>query len=470
MVDGTGIKPSPRHVPPKMPKPSQAFMQLRRRLSRSRSNKSASDVKVVLGSQENGAPNGAPQTAPIKPEDAIIDLSAGEAPVAAPSSAPSPASASLISPDPSTSTHHARGGSGGSEASWRVVETPPPHSASFGALESQGTVVTPENVTAALEDNKYLLPRRFWDQPDTDPILRGANYLEDSKKEPMLGGPLTTLFAAQAFELEGEHIAGTSACLLQRGSLIPPRDAKFVLTLHYMNPRPSRGAKYNALLLHFYATKAAEEFDGPSGELLKELWSGDGAYAVTRAKILATLRSGPHLVRAVMSWLGLDDTRPMLMARQVNMSINRATLPHRGAGGAGSSSSGAASSSLPSEYQHCEVGLDLAASPLSNQIYRYGWPALASVDISVLLVQEGRSAEELPEHHLAAFTICHLDPAEVGPTPPEWPSTSADIPGELIGSYASGRDGKEPLSWQSTRAILADEKGKKSHRRLWSKG
>ena len=83
---------------------------------------------------------------------------------------------------------------------------------------------------------------------------------------------------------------------------------------------------------------------------------------------------------------------------------------------------------------------------------------------------EGRSAEELPEHHLAAFTICHLDPAEVGPTPPEWPSTSADIPGELIGSYASGRDGKEPLSWQSTRAILSDEKGKKSHRRLWSKG
>ena len=72
---------------------------------------------------------------------------------------------------------------------------------------------------------------------------------------------------------------------------------------------------YIALLLHFYSKTSVEDVPAASGDLLRELWSGNAENAISRFKVLAALRSGPHLVRAVLAWLGLDDTRPMLLCR-----------------------------------------------------------------------------------------------------------------------------------------------------------
>ena len=55
-----------------------------------------------------------------------------------------------------------------------------------------------------------------------------------------------------------------------------------------------------------------------AGDLLTEMWAGDAGVSLSRCKVLCELRSGPHLVRAVLTWLGLDDTRPMLLCRQVH--------------------------------------------------------------------------------------------------------------------------------------------------------
>lgn len=304
------------------------------------------------------------------------------------------------------------------------------------------------DVAAALASSAAILPCARWEQPTEPPPVRGASYFEDGKKVTAHGGPLCTLFATQAFEIGSEHLAGASARLLQTGALVPPRSAKFVLTVHFMTPRPSAGAKHHAIMAHAYATSAAEDAPGAAGELLRELWSGDAVTAITRCKVLSALRGGPHLVRATMAWMGLDATRPMLISRQISTSVNRATLVH----------AAGASSGAPATYQHVEIAFDCAASPLCNQMYKYAWPSLPSVDVSLTLLLEARTAAHLPEHPLAAFAMRGVEPSELAAQPTEWPTDPSQIPGEMVGTYTSGRAAADVGSWQSTRQILANLK------------
>ena len=127
--------------------------------------------------------------------------------------------------------------------------------------------------------------------------VRGPAYFEDGKKIAAVGTPLCDFFGAQTFELNGEHLAGASATLLQAGVIVPPRSARFVLSLHFMNPRHSSNAPYNVLMIHSASDTAPAEAEGPSAALLRELWDGDATTAVSRLKVLAALRSGPQLVR-----------------------------------------------------------------------------------------------------------------------------------------------------------------------------
>ena len=127
--------------------------------------------------------------------------------------------------------------------------------------------------------------------------VRGPAYFEDGKKIAAVGSPLCDFFGAQTFELYGEHLAGASATLLQAGVIVPPRSARFVLSLHFMNPRHSSNAPYNVLMIHSASDTAPAEAEGPSAALLRELWDGDATTAVSRLKVLAALRSGPQLVR-----------------------------------------------------------------------------------------------------------------------------------------------------------------------------
>jgi len=274
--------------------------------------------------------------------------------------------------------------------------------------------------------------------------VRGPNYFEDGKKVEASGGPLCSLFACQAFELDGEHIAGSSARLLQTGALVPPPTAKFVLTIHFMCPRPSRTAPCNNVMAHASSDVSPADVVGPEGELLRELWKGDAGTAISRCKILAGLRSGPALVRHTMSWLGLDETRPMLMCRQVHASVNRATLPHIGAGGA--------------TFEHVEIAFDAAASPLCNQMYKYAWPSLPSVIVDITLMLEARAAEHLPERPLARFKIDGLQHAELSAQPSDWPTEESQIPGECLGSYRTNRGATDFGSWQTTREVISKSK------------
>ena len=312
-----------------------------------------------------------------------------------------------------------------------------------------------------------ILPRERWSTPEEPPLVRGPKYFEDGKKILAEGGPLCTLFAIQLFELTDEHLAGAGARLLETGALVPPPDAKFVLTIHFMNPRPSRNAPHNVVLMHAYSRVAPEEAAGPTGHLLRELWSGDAVNAITRCKILAALRSGPALVRATMSWIGLDETRPLLMCRQVHASINRATLAHRHTTAmsptalSSSSAAAAAAAAAPSTFQHVEIALDLAASPLCNQMYKYAWPSLPSVMVNLTVLLEARDEAHLPEHHLVGVAVQGIEHSEVVPQPPEWPSGPHEVPGEMVGSYTSGRAATDVGSWQSTRQIITDAKKRK---------
>lgn len=298
-------------------------------------------------------------------------------------------------------------------------------------------------MASALAASSSILPSNRWSQPDEAPPVRGPTYFEDGKKIAAIGGPLCKLFACQVFELDKDHLAGASAALLQSGSLVPPESAKFVLTVHYMTPRPSKQAKPHAILVHSYSDIHPDQMPGAVGKLVQELWKGDGVSAITRCKVLAALRQGPHLVRATMSWIGLDESRPMLMCRQVHASINRATLSHRSGGGT---------------FAHVEIAFDLYASPLCNQMYKYAWPSLSSVDVSIMLLLEGRTNEHLPEHPLNAVAFTGIDPSEVLGQPPEWPSDASEIPGEMVGSYTSGRAANDVGSWQETRRILTNLK------------
>jgi len=161
----------------------------------------------------------------------------------------------------------------------------------------------------------------------------------------------------------------------------------------------------------------------------------------------------------------------MLLSRQVHTSVHRATLPHVDAtpdvsdGAAGSSTtSSSSSSSGPSTYQHIEISYDLAASPMCNQMMKYAWPSLPSVDVSLTLVLEARTPEELPERHLGLFGFYNCEFSEVGPQPSAWPQSEDDIPGECFGPRTSARDAKDLGSWQSTRQLISEEKARASER------
>lgn len=215
-----------------------------------------------------------------------------------------------------------------------------------------------------------------------------------------------------------------------------------------MTPRPGKGCKHHAIMSHAYSTCAPADLEGAAGGLMRELYDGDVVNAITRCKVLAALRSGPHLVRATMSWMGLDETRPMLISRQIHASVNKATLPHRGGGGPG----------LPTTFEHVEIAFDCAASPMCNTMYKYAWPSLQSVEVSITLLLDGRALNELPEHHISAINFCGIHPEELAPQPPEWPSDPSEVPGEMVGSALSGRGANDVGSWQSTRQIISNLK------------
>ena len=54
-----------------------------------------------------------------------------------------------------------------------------------------------------------------------------------------------------------------------------------------------------------------------------------------------------------------------------------------------------------------------------------------------------------------------IEHADVMPQPDEWPADPSELPGELIGSYASGRAASEVGSWQSTRTHITNAKAGK---------
>jgi len=290
----------------------------------------------------------------------------------------------------------------------------------------------------------HLLPRERWGEVTEAALVRGPTYFEDGQKVEAAGGPLCALFACQAFELKGEHLAGASATMLATGTLMPPPTAKCVLTIHFMCPRPSRAAPNTNVMAHFYADEAPADVTGPAGDLLRELWHGDAASAISRMKILAALRSGPALVRHTMSWMGLDETRPMLMCRQLGASINRATIAHHGGGG--------------TTFEHVEIAFDAAASPLCAQMYKYAWPSLPSVVVELTLMLEARVPEHLPERPLARFKIGGMQHAEISTQPSDWPTEESQIPGKCLGSYRTARGAAEVGSWQSTRELISKAK------------
>lgn len=305
-----------------------------------------------------------------------------------------------------------------------------------------------ERVAAQVDEvvgaSSNVPPRAMWDRVHAPPMLRGANYLDDGKKYVAAGAPLTHLFAVQAFALDStrEHVAGASARLLQLGAVVPPADAKLVVSLHWMlaparseAPRDSRDGASHCLMMHSYSTGTAEEAAGAPGALLRELWSGDATAAISRAKFLCDLKNGPKVVSVMMTWLGLNATRPLLIGRQIHMSVNRATVEVDGR-----------------PIDHVEIALDIAASPACKRVWRHIFGSLASVDVAGTLVLEGRTPSELPEHPLTSFQLQSLDPTVLAPQPAAYPASPSEVPGVLFGSSASDREAESPGSWQATRA------------------
>ena len=346
----------------------------------------------------------------------------------------------------------------------QVVEQRPAKQAaeagpSGSTLPVECVAVPPRAAASASWEPVPMMAPDKWEQPDRPLNLRGPNYLEDKIKVPA-EAPMCTLFAAQGVDhLEGEHVPGASATLLERGALVPPESARFVLSVHFMNPRSSakpmpRGvnASYKSLMMHFSSDVCAADSPGASGELIRELWEGDAANALSRCKVLVNLVNGPHLVRAVLAWLSLDESRPMLICRQVNANLNRATistisLPGRDAGACAA-------------LEHVEISIDCANSPLCRQVFHYAFPALETVEVALSLVLEGRAEDELPERPLCSFAVSHLDPeASFEPQPAAWPADASEVPGE-----------NTHCTWQSTRAHLSGAAtDKRGHRRKWTR-
>jgi hypothetical protein len=91
--------------------------------------------------------------------------------------------------------------------------------------------------------------------------------------------------------------------------------------------------------------------------------------------------------------------------------------------------------------------------------------------VAQTLVLEGRSAEELPERHMAAWTFRNVD-TSLPPQPDAWPMSASDVPGTMVGSYTVGRAAEVPGSWQSTRLVAEAQHAVGSpparRRSLWS--
>jgi len=83
-----------------------------------------------------------------------------------------------------------------------------------------------------------VLPRSRWSEPSDVPNVRGPTYFDDGKKveAPDGAGSLCSLFACQAVELSGEHLAGSS-CRRARSSRRPPPSSSSPSTLCARAPR-----------------------------------------------------------------------------------------------------------------------------------------------------------------------------------------------------------------------------------------
>ena len=91
-------------------------------------------------------------------------------------------------------------------------------------------------------------------------------------------------------------------------------------------------------------------------------------------------------------------------------------------------------------------------------MYKYAWPSLPSIALSLTLLLEARETAHLPEHPLVACALHNIQPSELAAQPPEWPSEPSEIPGQMHGSYFSGRAAEELGSWQSNRQIVTNLK------------
>jgi len=296
---------------PRTPLPSATYMRLQRAaLNRSRAAPGSGSTTTSAPPTPNSA-----EAIDASARGVEAELSAAESigaldVVVQPSPPPPPppggrvaASAAVVVPaEPAV-------GNAVSSSDWRVVETPPtapsPSMRSVAAATTEVDAAS-AGILDAVPASVGMLPRRRWEQPSDAPMVRGATYLDDSVKVPALGGPSTTLFAAQLFELDGEHVAGASAALLAKGALTPPADAQFVFSEYFMTPRATKTAPLNAMLLHFASPTPVEDAAGASGELLRELATGDTASrameGLTRPEGLAHLHICVVCLNALWPW------------------------------------------------------------------------------------------------------------------------------------------------------------------------
>ena len=196
-------------------------------------------------------------------------------------------------------------------------------------------------------------------------------------------------------------------------------------------------------MCHSYACTSAEETEGPVGTLMREMWSGDVAYALSRCKQLLNLHNCPRWLTLMTAWFGIDLTRPILFGKQVHLSLNRATLRHRAQANGG-----------PATYQHIELTRDFAASTAFRAVWPHLVPELPTLHFTTSFVLEGRQAHELPERVLFTATCQGVQVTELSRPPACWPASPSELPGEMFGSYTTRRDAADPGSWQSTRAVL----------------
>jgi len=212
---------------------------------------------------------------------------------------------------------------------------------------------------------------------------------------------------------------------------MPPSWAKSVLTMYFMNPAPprsraTRSPNAHALLVHFACADRWSEGTrgGPSARLLREMWCGDAATALSRIKLLAGVRNGPSVLRAALAYMRLDDRRPMLLCRQCETSLHRASILRPFAKGAND------------RIEHVEVAFDIESMWLGTKVYKNSFSAVGSMEISLTFVLEGRSGAELPEEQLGAVTLRGLAPQKTARAPPAaWPASPTDCPGQTFGPF-----------------------------------